>query len=99
MFAGCEKTFNTAEALLAHHHRSTKHRNGTLRASTAPFAPAENRRPLSPLPDVLPAYLSIPRRVSRHPISKERHQWLGPKVNLYLNCSPNFSLRLRRLQS
>ncbi|KAI0638588.1 hypothetical protein C8Q77DRAFT_1091799 [Trametes polyzona] len=78
-FDGCEKTFNTDEALLAH-QKSSKHRQGTLRARTAPFAPAENGRALSPLPDVLPAYMSVPRRVSRHPISKERHQWLGPKV-------------------
>ncbi len=97
-FAGCEKTYNTAEALLAH-HKSSRHRTGTLRASTAPFALAESQRPLSPLPDALPAYMSIPRRVSRHPISKERHQWLGPKVNLHLNCAPHFPLHRRRLES
>ncbi|KAH9854926.1 hypothetical protein C2E23DRAFT_725457 [Lenzites betulinus] len=78
-YDGCDKTFNTTEALLAH-QRSNRHRNGTLRASTTPFSPAEGVRAPSPLPDVLPAYMSVSRRVARHPISKERHQWLGPKV-------------------
>ncbi|KAI0677637.1 hypothetical protein C8Q78DRAFT_1181142 [Trametes maxima] len=78
-YEGCEKTFNTTEALLAHHRRS-KHRGGTLRRTPAPFTPAGHSRALPPLPDVLPAYMSVPRRISRHPISKERHQWLGPKV-------------------
>ncbi|KAI0650830.1 hypothetical protein C8Q79DRAFT_902758 [Trametes meyenii] len=78
-YEGCEKTFNTTEALLAH-HRWSKHQGVTLRRTPAPFTSAGHSRALPPLPDVLPAYLSVPRRVSRHPISKERHQWLGPKV-------------------
>ncbi|KAI9057407.1 hypothetical protein FKP32DRAFT_1689223 [Trametes sanguinea] len=77
-YEGCDKSFNTPEAFLAH-HKSSKHRDGTLRRSTQPFAPVI-RRELTPLPEVLPAYMSVPRRVARHPISKERHQWLGPKV-------------------
>ncbi|KAI0774744.1 hypothetical protein BD413DRAFT_472713 [Trametes elegans] len=78
-YEGCDKTFNTVEMLLAHHH-SNRHRLGALRRSTAPFAPVPLPRTLSPLPEEVPAYLSITRRVARHPISKERHQWLGPKV-------------------
>ncbi|KAI8982769.1 hypothetical protein BD414DRAFT_418879 [Trametes punicea] len=78
-YEGCDKSFNTPEAFLAH-HKSSRHRGGTLRRTPVPFLPAESSRALSPLPEVLPAYMSIPRRVSRHPISKERHQWLGPKV-------------------
>ncbi|OSD04445.1 hypothetical protein PYCCODRAFT_1386510, partial [Trametes coccinea BRFM310] len=77
-YEGCDKSFNTPEAFLAH-HKSSKHRDGVLRRSTQPFAPVI-RQELAPLPEVAPAYLSIPRRVARHPISKERHQWLGPKV-------------------
>nr|QHA24578.1 zinc finger protein 205 [Trametes gibbosa] len=78
-YDGCDKSFNTAEALLAH-QRSNRHRNGTLRTNTVPFVHVEDVNVSSPLPDVLPAYMSISRRISRHPISKERHQWLGPKV-------------------
>ncbi|KAJ2978709.1 hypothetical protein NUW54_g11248 [Trametes sanguinea] len=35
-YEGCDKSFNTPEAFLAH-HKSSKHRDGTLRRSTQPF--------------------------------------------------------------
>ncbi|KAI0371521.1 hypothetical protein BV20DRAFT_1112549 [Pilatotrama ljubarskyi] len=78
-YEGCDMSFNTAEALLAH-HKSKRHRDGVLRRSYMPTVPADHRQELSPLPENVPAYMSVPLRVSRHPISKERHQWLGPKV-------------------
>ena len=81
--AGCEQVFGTAEALLRH-HREKKHRAGALRAPTlVPRAPGAARE-LPPLPDVVPAYMSVTRRVSQYPISRERHQWLGPKVSVLL---------------
>ena len=79
--AGCDQSFSIPLELL-HHHQSSRHRNGVLRKSSLPSVRAEDpsRQPLSPWPDVLPAYMSVSRRVSKHPVSKERHQWLGPKV-------------------
>ncbi|KAI0349318.1 hypothetical protein OH77DRAFT_1440494 [Trametes cingulata] len=77
-YEGCDKSFNTPEAFLAH-HKSSMHRNGQLRRTPWPFVPDISRE-LSPLPEVLPAYMSVPRRIVPHPMSKERHQWLGRKV-------------------
>ncbi|KAI0326712.1 hypothetical protein GY45DRAFT_1258466 [Cubamyces sp. BRFM 1775] len=80
-YEGCDASFNTHEAFLTH-YKSSKHRDSPLRRTPSPLPPPEDRPALSPLPDNVPAYLAITRRVARHPISKERHQWLGPKVVL-----------------
>ena len=81
--AGCEQSFATREALLQH-HSSKKHQDDTLRRAILVESPPESRPPLPPLPEVVPAYMSVSRWVSRHPITKERHQWLGPKVSVQL---------------
>ncbi|PIL37538.1 transcription factor [Ganoderma sinense ZZ0214-1] len=78
-YEGCDRSFASASDLL-HHHQSSKHRDGQLRKSCYPAPPPENRRQLSPLPDVLPVYMFTVRPVRRHPISRDRHQWVGPKV-------------------
>ncbi|KAM5542327.1 hypothetical protein V8D89_003786 [Ganoderma adspersum] len=78
-YEGCDRSFASASDLL-HHHQSSKHRDGQLRKSCCPAPPPENKRQLSPLPGVLPAYMFAVRPVRRHPISRDRHQWVGPKV-------------------
>ncbi|KAI0711045.1 hypothetical protein C8T65DRAFT_695490 [Cerioporus squamosus] len=98
-YEGCDELFDAPDKLLEH-HRSSKHRNGSgvLRPTCGLLRPGERRRPLPPLPDVVPAYLAVPCRVSMHPISKERHQWLGGKVgisNLSLErCNIGISLKV-----
>ncbi|RPD81315.1 hypothetical protein L226DRAFT_608568 [Lentinus tigrinus ALCF2SS1-7] len=88
-YEGCDQLFDAPDKLLEH-HRSSKHRNengaGILRACCEPLRPLPRKRPLPPLPGVVPAYLSVPCRVSMHPISKERHQWLGAKVLENIIC-------------
>ncbi|KAI1795074.1 hypothetical protein LXA43DRAFT_1178971 [Ganoderma leucocontextum] len=78
-YEGCDHSFASASELL-HHHQSQRHHDGQLRKSCYPAPSPENRRQLSPLPDVLPAYMFAVRPIRRHPISRDRHQWVGPKV-------------------
>ncbi|TBU28755.1 hypothetical protein BD311DRAFT_865287 [Dichomitus squalens] len=78
-YEGCDTSY-ASPSELCRHQQSSKHQDGQLRRSCLPAPPPERMDPLPPLPDHVPAYMSVERRVGRHPTSRERHQWLGPKV-------------------
>lgn len=75
---GCERSFSTAKELL-HHHNSLRHQGQPLKRPWVPSTPPQTD-PLPLLPPMLPGYMTIPRRITRHPISKQVHQWLGARV-------------------
>ncbi|PCH40775.1 hypothetical protein WOLCODRAFT_143217 [Wolfiporia cocos MD-104 SS10] len=76
-YADCEKTFPSGQDLLAHHR--SKHGGDTLKPTANPIRHEDAGR-LSPLPATLPSYMVIPRHISRYPITKELHAWLGASV-------------------
>ncbi|GBE80108.1 hypothetical protein SCP_0213110 [Sparassis crispa] len=76
-YEGCNRSFTTPRELFGHHN-GHMHRWQNIRATPMPFQHVDVNLP--PLPETLPAYMSLPRRVTRHPISKELHNWLGPRV-------------------
>ncbi|OBZ70218.1 hypothetical protein A0H81_09782 [Grifola frondosa] len=77
-YEGCDEAFSSPRELLDH-HKSNKHSRDTLRKTSVPFCPVENK-PVPPLPGVIPLYLASGGQVSKHPISREQHQWLGARV-------------------
>lgn len=76
VIAGCDLTYATPKDL-ARHHLSV-HEGDALKPTTALTTPQV--MPLPPLSDELPAYMTVPRRVSQATISHETHIWLGAKV-------------------
>ncbi|KAH9927304.1 uncharacterized protein B0H18DRAFT_1104153 [Fomitopsis serialis] len=78
VFEGCEKSFATQQELLRH-HRSGRHRAERMKPPATPFTP-DTLAPLPPLPELVLTHMLIPRRVTRHPISKVVHNWLSAKV-------------------
>ncbi|EMD40371.1 hypothetical protein CERSUDRAFT_110966 [Gelatoporia subvermispora B] len=83
-YEGCDRSFATAKDLLQH-HSSYRHRGATVKPSTAPFVRAD-LEPAPPMPAVLPAYMAVPRRITRHPIPKATHAWLKSKVLENITC-------------
>ncbi|KAF5332009.1 hypothetical protein D9758_014577 [Tetrapyrgos nigripes] len=75
-YKGCSETFNSTRLLLQHSEKS--HGNGVLRPSAGPFTPR-----LMPLPDApsqLPSYMMVAKPVVPCPISRSRHETLGPWI-------------------
>ncbi|KZT70327.1 hypothetical protein DAEQUDRAFT_725610 [Daedalea quercina L-15889] len=77
-FEGCERSFASAKDLYKH-HITGRHREGRPKAPATPLAP-DALPMLPPLPATMPAYMHIPRPVTRHRISRVVHQWLSAKV-------------------
>ncbi|OCH94527.1 hypothetical protein OBBRIDRAFT_124764 [Obba rivulosa] len=81
---GCDRSFLTPRELLQH-HSSYRHREARLKPSTVPFKHVD-AEPIPPLPATLPAYMTEPRRITRHPIPKNTHTWLHKKVLENVTC-------------
>ncbi|PSR92221.1 hypothetical protein PHLCEN_2v4751 [Hermanssonia centrifuga] len=73
----CNKSYETPVELARHH---AGHQGEQLK----PIAGAEPLRSTSsipPLPEFLPSYMSVPRRVTKHRMSHDIHIWLGAKAS------------------
>lgn len=63
------------------HYNQPKHRGQALKPEAGPVAPDLSVE-LPPMPETLPAYMSISRPVRPARISSERHATLAPKVGI-----------------
>ncbi|PBL02927.1 hypothetical protein ARMGADRAFT_278341 [Armillaria gallica] len=78
-YEDCEETFRTARQYLQ--HSLQMHQKDKLRPSADPVL-LQGHMELPDVPSVVPSYMAVARSVAQYPISPERHQVIGPWVNI-----------------
>ncbi|KAJ3535058.1 hypothetical protein NM688_g7033 [Phlebia brevispora] len=83
-YAGCDHSYSTSKDLARHH--ISEHEGDALKPTAALTTLQVTDLPA--LPDELPSYMTVPRRVAKHPMSREVHVWLGAKVGRSICFTP-----------
>lgn len=79
-FAGCDGTFDSSKVLVSHIRSSRQHRESPKLRPEACLLKPDLSRELHQLPDIIPMYQVVPRKISKPSMEPDHHFRMGARV-------------------